>query len=50
MATEVHCRDWAPADCTSYDAGNVLMGNNTIFDFATLATYSANAVAVANTA
>jgi hypothetical protein len=49
MATEANCRDWTQST-TAYDAGNVLTGNNTIFDFATLATYSANAVAVANTA
>lgn len=49
MATEGDCRDWAPSGAF-YDAGNVLMGNNTIVDFSNLATYSANAVAVANTA
>ena len=49
MATESDCRDWAPS-ATSYDAGNMLMGNNTIFDMSALATYSANAVALANTA
>jgi len=40
-------------DCRDYfsgsDLGNVLMGNNTIFELSTLATYSSNAIAVADT-
>lgn len=47
-ATELSCRNWAPTD-RSFDVGNVLLGNNTIFDLTNLATYSANAVAVGNT-
>ncbi len=46
IETEADCRDWS----SDYDVGNVLMGNNTIFELATLATYSANAVAIADTA
>ena len=44
--TETYCRDYTSA----YDVGNVLMGNNTIFELATLATYSYNATAIADSA
>lgn len=46
IKTEADCRDWVGEE----EVPNVLMGNNTIFEIATLATYSANAVAIANTA
>lgn len=46
LKTEADCRDWESV----YDVPNVLMGNNTIFELATLATYSANAIAISYTA
>lgn len=42
--TEATCRDYT----SIYSVGNVLMGNNTIFDSASLATYSYNATAIAD--
>jgi len=42
--TEALCRDYA----SQVSVGNVLMGNNTIFELATLATYSYNATAIAD--
>jgi len=47
IKTEADCRDWKER---GGDVPNVLMGNNTIFELSTLATYSANAIAIAYTA
>jgi hypothetical protein len=45
LKTDADCRDYISGS----DLGNVLMGNNTIFELSTLATYSSNAIAVADT-
>lgn len=42
--TEAACRDYA----STISVGNVLMGNNTIFESASLATYSYNATAISD--
>lgn len=42
--TEAYCRD----QFADWSAGNTLMGNNTIFELSTLATYSLNATAIAD--
>jgi hypothetical protein len=51
IANELECANWdggtTPPD-PAEDVPNVLMGNNTIFELATLATYSYNATAIAD--
>lgn len=51
IKTPSDCANWYSAGSSNPYAGNVgdvLMGNNTIFDLSTLATFSYNATAVAN--
>jgi hypothetical protein len=49
IANELACANWqGSASPGPFDVPNVLMGNNAIFDLATLATYSYNATAIAD--
>ncbi len=45
IRSSTDCNNWQPSS-EGYDAPNSLLGNNTIFELATLATYSYNATAV----
>jgi len=44
ISTELQCNSYR----SNYSVGNVLFGNNTIFELASLATYSYNAIAIAD--